>query len=166
MKEAHRHTSFAKSVEVHRPKPPAGMAPRIPPIPQRRRSAPHWGRVSSRRCGGTVPNNSSFEAVVGFVVPVMFANFRCASFEKAETGKRGSRLTYEAPHFLNTKFWKNFPAISDIFRKTVRLAWSLSRFGAQPPLCGARSLPAFSSPGRKQLRSAAHHKQYRDDGNV
>jgi hypothetical protein len=38
--------------------------------------------------------NLPFETEVVFVVQVMFANSRNVSFEKAKTGKRGSRLSY------------------------------------------------------------------------
>lgn len=38
--------------------------------------------------------NLSFDGAVAFEVPVMFANSRNVAFEKAETGKRGSRLSY------------------------------------------------------------------------
>jgi hypothetical protein len=53
--------------------------------------------------------NLPFETAVAFVMPVMFANSRNVALEKAETGKRGSRLSY-APTMLIPKPETTFPA--------------------------------------------------------
>ena len=85
--------------------------------------------------------------------PLTLTTFRS---RKPKTGKRGSRLTYEAPHFLNTKFWRNFPAISDIFRKAVRLACSLSRFSmpSRPFLQGSQPSRVFVPPESRLASNA------------
>jgi len=51
---------------------------------------------------------------------VMFANSRNVAFEKAETGKRGSRLSY-APTMINTQSEKTCLLNSCIFPKNVGL---------------------------------------------
>jgi hypothetical protein len=58
--------------------------------------------------------NLPFETEVAFEVPVMFANSCNVSFEKAETGKRGSRLSY-TPHNANTQTRDNFLTNSGYF---------------------------------------------------
>jgi len=67
--------------------------------------------------------NLSFDGAVAFEVPVMFANSCNVSFEKAETGKRGSRLSY-TPAMLIPKPETTSLLISGIFRKKcgVRLS--------------------------------------------
>jgi hypothetical protein len=95
--------------------------------------------------------NLPFETEVAFEVPVMFANSCNVSFEKAETGKRGSRLSY-TPTMLIPKPETTSLLIPGISRQKVGSSVEVRPSRMR---CGRRSNPLAVGQTARPLRDLA-----------